>query len=48
MEPDSEVIEELKRCNELMREAMPSMPIPELPSAEMYENEAGSICDNID
>ena len=45
---DSEVIEELKRCSELMREAMPGMPIPEIPSAEMYENEAGSICDNID
>ena len=45
---DSEVIEELKRCSELMREAMPSMPIPEIPSAEMFENEVGSICDNID
>ena len=45
---DSEVVEELKRCSELMRKAMPSMPIPEIPSAEMYENEAGSICDNID
>jgi len=45
---DSEVVEELKRCSELMREAMPSMPIPEIPSAEMFENEAGNICDNID
>jgi len=45
---DSEVVEELKRCSELMRKAMPSMPIPEIPSAEMYENEADSICDNID
>ncbi len=45
---DSETIEELKRCSELMRKAMPGMPIPEIPSAEMYENEAGSICDNID
>lgn len=45
---DSEVIDELKRCSELMREAMPSMPIPEIPGAEMYENEVGSICDNID
>ena len=45
---DSETIEELKRCSELMRKAMPGMPIPEIPSAEMYEDEAGSICDNID
>jgi len=45
---DSEVVEELKRCSELMREAMPGMPVPEIPSAEMYENEAGSICDDID
>ena len=45
---DNEAIEELTRCSKLMRKAMPGMPIPEIPSAEMYEEEAGSICDNID
>jgi len=45
---DNEAIEELTRCSELMRKAMPGMPIPEIPSAEMYEEEADSICDNVD
>lgn len=45
---DNEAVEEVKRCSELMRKVMPDMPIPEIPSAEMYAEEAGSICDNID
>jgi len=45
---DNEVIEELKTCSELMRKAMPNMPIPEIPNADMYEEEADSICENLD
>jgi hypothetical protein len=45
---DNEAIEELKRCTEMMRKVMPNMPIPEIPSAEMYEEEADSICENTD
>ena len=42
----NEAIEELKRCSEMMRKVMPNMPIPEIPSAEMYQEEADSICDS--
>ena len=45
---DNETIEEMKRCSELMRKAMPSMELPEMPSAETYAKEADNICDNID
>ena len=45
---DSEVLEALKHCSELMRKAMPNMPLPEIPSAEMYAEEAGNICDDIE
>lgn len=45
---DNEAVAELKRCSELMREVMPNMPIPEIPGAEMFEEQVGNICDNID
>ena len=44
----NEEVKKLKECSEIMRKAMPSMPIPEIPSADMYENEADSICEAID
>ena len=44
----NEEVKKLKECSEIMRQAMPSMPIPEIPSAEMYEEEAGSLCETID
>jgi len=44
----NEEVKKLKECSEIMRKAMPSMPIPEIPGAEMYENEADSICESID
>jgi len=45
---NNEELKKMKECTELMRKAMPSMPIPEFPSAEEYEDETGSICENID
>lgn len=45
---ENEQLIKLKECSELMRKAMPSMPIPEIPTADMYEEEADSICENID
>ena len=45
---DNEAVAELKRCSEMMREVMPNMPMPEIPSTEMFEEESGNICDNID
>ena len=44
----NEEVKKLKKCSEIMRKTMPSMPIPEIPSAEMYENEADSICESIE
>jgi len=44
---NQEVIK-LKECSEVMRKAMPSMQIPEIPSAEEYEDHMGSICENLD
>jgi hypothetical protein len=44
----NESFEQLKTCSEIMREAMPGMQIPELPSVEDYKKEAGSICENMD
>ena len=45
---DNEELKKIKECSDLMRKAMTSMPIPEFPSVEMYEEEADSICENID
>ena len=44
---DQELIK-LKECSEIMRKAMPSIPIPEIPSAEQYEEQADSICESMD
>ena len=45
---DSQELIKLKECTHIMREAMPSFPIPEIPGAEMYEEQADSICENLD
>jgi len=44
---DNPEVIKLKECSEVMRKAMPSMPIPEIPSAEMYEEQADSICESM-
>ena len=38
----------LKKCSEMMQKVMPGMPMPEMPTAEMYEEESDTICDDID
>ena len=45
---DNETLAELKICSEMMQKVMPGMPTPEMPSADMYDGEAGNICDDID
>jgi len=44
----NEEIKKLRDCSEIMRKAMPSMPIPEIPNADQYINETESVCENID
>jgi len=45
---DNEVLVQLKKCSEMMQKVMPGMPMPVMPTAEMYGGEAGNICDDID
>ncbi len=42
-----EVLLELQRCGEMMKQAVPSMEMPEMPDAETIKAEAESICDNL-
>jgi len=44
----NEAIAQLKKCSEMMQKVMPGMAMPEIPTADMYAEEAGSICDDID
>lgn len=45
---DNETIAQLKKCSEMMQKVMPGMPVPEMPTADMYGGEADNICDDID
>jgi len=45
---DNETIEQLKKCSEMMQKVMPGMQVPEIPTAENYEEASGSICDDIE
>ena len=45
---DNETIAQLKKCSEMMQKVMPGMPMPEMPTADMFEDETGSICDDLD
>ncbi|MBE9548039.1 MAG: hypothetical protein IMF09_01435 [Proteobacteria bacterium] len=44
----NESLMQLKKCSEMMQKVMPGMVMPEMPTAEMYAEEEGNICDNID
>ena len=44
---ESDAMEEMRRCSEMMREAMPGMQTPEIPCTETLEREAENICENI-
>lgn len=43
-----EVLKQLQKCSEMMQKVMPGMAMPEMPSAEMFDEEEGNICDNLD
>ncbi len=45
---DNEVLVQLKKCSEMMQKVMPGMPMPQMPTAEMFEDETGGICDDLD
>ena len=45
---ENETVAQLKKCSEMMQKVMPGMPVPEMPTADMYGGEAGNICDDID
>ena len=45
---DNETIAQLKKCSEMMQKVMPGMQIPDMPTADMYDDETASICDDID
>jgi len=45
---NKEVLKQLKKCTEMMQKVMPGMAMPEMPTAEMYAEEEGDVCDNIE
>ncbi len=45
---ENETIAQLKKCSEMMQKVMPGMPMPEMPTADMYGGETDNICDDID
>ncbi len=45
---DNEAFAQLKKCSEMMQKVMPGMQIPDMPTADMYDDETASICDDID
>ena len=45
---DNEEVKKLRECSEIMRKAMPSMQMPEIPTADQYANESESICETIE
>ena len=40
--------EEMAECSDILRDAMPNLPIAELPSIEDYEDEMDDICYYVD
>ncbi len=45
---DNEVLVQLKKCSEMMQKVMPGMPMPQMPTAEIFDDETGGICDDLD
>ena len=45
MQSNPEMIK-MQQCIEKMQKAMPGMPIPQMPTVEMMESKAGSVCED--
>jgi len=39
---DNKILQQLNKCSDMMRKAMPNMPAPDMPSAKKYED--ADIC----